>query len=433
MTQVPDPFGTHPSFGAHNNARLCAFLDSFGFEYEFQSATDWYQSGRFDSALRQVLRHYDAIKAVMLPTLGPERRATYSPLLPICPRRGIVLQLPLESTDPEAGTITYRDDETGKLVELEVTGGRVKCQWKADWAMRWSALGVDYEMSGKDLIPTVALSQKIARILGAQPPESFSYELFLDQNGEKISKSRGNGLAVEEWLHYAPAESLSLYMYQQPRRAKRLYFDVIPKAVDEYLSHLAKYAEESPTEQLENPVWHIHNGAPPLHDVPISFAILLNLAGVVHAEEPAVLWGFISRYCPGVTADTSPFLARMVEFAMVYYQERVRPHKVFVTPDANARAALSELANRLAAADSTVDGDSDALQNIVFAVGKEYPFVSLRDWFKTIYQVLFGQEEGPRMGSFIALFGRSENRETDSGENWRPKRVSSGDRTSLCW
>ncbi|MDI9409266.1 MAG: lysine--tRNA ligase [Candidatus Pacebacteria bacterium] len=408
LTQVPDPFGTHPSFGEHNNARLCAFLDGFGFEYEFQSSTDWYRSGRFDAALMQVLRHYDAIKAIMLPTLGPERRATYSPLMPICPRRGIVLQVPMESTDPVAGTISYRDDETGKLVEVEVTGGRVKCQWKADWAMRWYGLAVDYEMSGKDLIPTVALSQKICRVLGATPPESFSYELFLDQNGEKISKSRGNGLAVEEWLHYAPPESLALYMYQQPRRAKRLYFDVIPKAVDEYLSHLSSFSTEAPAAQLENPVWHIHNGQPPAHDVPISFAILLNLASVVHAEDPAVLWGFISRYCPGVTAETSPFLAQMVQFALVYYQDRVRPHKVFVTPDDNARAALGELAKRLTAAGAAVDGDSEALQNIIFAVGKEFPFATLRDWFKTIYQVLLGQEEGPRMGSFIALYGRTE-------------------------
>ena len=408
LTQVPDPFGKYPSFGEHNNAMLCKFLDSFGFEYELQSSTDWYKSGRFDQALKQVLRHYDGIMNIMLPTLGAERRATYAPILPICPRRGIVLQVPLVAVDAEAGTVTYRDDETGKLVELEVSGGKVKCQWKADWAMRWFALDVDYEMSGKDLIPTVALSQKICKVLGKKPPESLTYELFLDQKGEKISKSRGNGLSVEEWLHFAPEDSLSLYMFQQPQRAKRLYFDVIPKAVDEYLAFLSKFEAESPAEQLENPVWHIHNGKPPKPSVPISFAILLNLASVVHAEDPAVLWGFISRYREGVTPETSPYLARLVEFALVYYQEHIKPTKSYKQPDDHARAALTELANRLEAADAALDGDSDGLQTIVFAVGKEFPFSDLKTWFKTIYEVLLGQEQGPRMGSFIALYGRHE-------------------------
>ncbi|MDI9348495.1 MAG: lysine--tRNA ligase [Candidatus Symbiobacter sp.] len=410
LTKIPDPFGTHESFGHHNNARLRAFLDGFGFEYEFQSSSDWYRSGKFNDALRRVLRHHDAICDIMLPSLGPERRATYSPLLPICPRTGRVLQVALVAKDEVAATISYRDPDTAKLVEVSILDGHVKCQWKADWAMRWYALSVDYEMSGKDLIPTVALSSKIVQILGGMPPDGFSYELFLDENGQKISKSRGNGLTVDEWLRYAPPESLALYMYQQPRRAKKLYFDVIPKATDEYLTFLEKYPSQSPADQVENPAWHIHNGQPPTASSPLSFAILLNLASVVHAEDGAVLWGFISRYRPGVTAANAPILARLVDFALVYYRDFIAPHKKYRPANDAERAALQDLAARLATLDAAARVDADLLQNLVFAVGKDHGFAELREWFKALYEILLGQEQGPRMGSFIALFGVDETR-----------------------
>ena len=283
LTQVPDPFGTHDSFGAHNNARLRAFLDSFGFEYEFQSSTDWYKSGRFDEALLGILRHYDEVMAVMLPTLGTERQATYSPFLPISPSTGRVLQVPMLERNVDAGTIIF-EDEDGKKVELPVTGGHVKLQWKPDWGMRWFGLGVDYEMYGKDLIPSADLAGKICRILGGQPPEGFNYELFLDDKGQKISKSKGNGLTMEEWLAYAPQESLALYMFQKPKSAKRLYFDVIPRAVDEYLTFVDKVHGEEPAKKLENPAWHIHNGKPPAVRSDVSFNLLLNLAGAANAE-----------------------------------------------------------------------------------------------------------------------------------------------------
>jgi lysyl-tRNA synthetase class 1 len=413
LTAVPDPFGTHESFGHHNNARLRGFLDGFGFDYEFQSSTDWYKSGRFDSALKRVLEHYDAVTDIILPTLGPERRATYSPFLPVCPRTGRVLQVPIVARDVAAGTVSYRDDDTGQLVEVPVTGGHCKLQWKADWAMRWFALEVDYEMSGKDLIPSVELSTRITRALGGTPPQSFTYELFLDENGEKISKSRGNGLTVEEWLRYAPDESLALYMYQQPRRAKRLYFDVIPKTVDEYLGYLAKFPQEAPEAQLENPVWHIHDGggsnsrAPlPAGDLSVSFGLLLNLAGVVHAEDPQVLWGFISRYHPGTTRESSPLLDRLVGYALNYYGDFVRPQKRYRAPSEPERVAFAALAQALAA---LPDGaDAEVYQNAVYEVGKAHGFAALRDWFKALYQVLFGQDQGPRMGSFVALYGRAE-------------------------
>jgi lysyl-tRNA synthetase class 1 len=406
LTRIPDPFGTHDSFGAHNNARLRAFLDSFGFEYEFASSTDNYLAGRFDAALVRILECYDAVMAVILPTLGPERRATYSPILPVHPDTGIVMQVPMERFDPAAATVTWKDPVTGEMFETSVKGGHCKLQWKADWAMRWYALSVDYEMSGKDLIDSVRLSGRICRVLGAQPPEGMTYELFLDQDGQKISKSRGNGLSVDEWLTYAPPESLSQFMFNQPQRAKRLYFDVIPRAVDEYLGNLEKIRAQPPEEQPTNPVWHIHGGHPPSHGgSPVSFGMLLNLASVVNAEQPALLWGFIGRYVPGATRETQPLLARLVDHAIAYYRDFVRPEKRYREPDATERMALEDLATSLAA---VPEPTADAIQYVVFEVGKRHAFKELRAWFSCLYQVLLGQQEGPRFGGFVALYGIPE-------------------------
>ncbi len=425
LTKVPDPFGTHESFGAHNNARLRAFLDGFGFEYAFQSATDWYASGRFDAALLAVLRHYDAIMALMLPTLGEERQQTYSPFLPVSPTTGRVLQVPILERDADSGTIVF-EDEDGKKVEIPVTGGNVKLQWKPDWGMRWFALDVDYEMYGKDLIPSAELAGKIVRILGGRPPEGFNYELFLDEKGQKISKSKGNGLTMDEWLRYAPQESLALYMFQKPRAAKRLYFDVIPRAVDEYLTFVEKYEAEEPAKRLENPAWHIHSGEPPPARSPLSYTLLLNLAGVANAETADVMWGFISRYAPDATPANSPFLDRLAGYAVAYYQDFVKPAKTFRAPSDMERAALEDLDARLAALAEGADAEAlqnavyevglltnakaEAIQNEVFEVGKAHGFPELRAWFQALYEVLLGQTTGPRMGSFIALYGVAETR-----------------------
>ncbi len=304
LTAIPDPFGTHDSFGAHNNARLKAFLDRFGFRYEFLSSTECYRSGRFDAALLTVLRHYEKVRDVVLPTLGPERRATYSPFLPLCARTGQVLQVPIVEWNADAGTIVYEDE--GRRTEVPVTGGHCKLQWKADWAMRWFALSVDYEMSGKDLIPSVELSTKIVRVLGGKPPETFTYELFLDEGGQKISKSKGNGLSVDEWLTYGPEESLALFMFGKPHAAKKLYFDAIPKAVDEYIAFAEQYQRSSnePKNQLDNPAWFIHGGNPPSETYPVSFALLLNLVSASGAQDREVLWGFIRSYAPDADAKT---------------------------------------------------------------------------------------------------------------------------------
>jgi|SRR5579871_2035111 len=403
LTAIPDPFGTHQSFGAHNNGRLKAFLDRFGFRYEFYSATECYKSGRFDAALLSVLRHYEQVRDVVLPTLGPERRATYSPFLPVCSRTGRVLQVPIVAWDTKAGTVVYEDE--GARTEVPVTGGHCKLQWKADWAMRWFALGVDYEMSGKDLIPSVELSTKIVRILGGAPPESFTYELFLDEQGQKISKSKGNGLSVDEWLAYGPEESLALFMFQKPRAAKRLYFDAIPRAVDDYLAFIAQYRREGndAATALENPAWFIHAGDPPREDYPVSFALLLNLVSASGASEREVLWGFIRSYAPEARPDTHPGLDRLVTYALKYYEDFVKPQKRYRAAAAKEREALSALADALE--NMAEERSAETVQNAVYEIGKSHGFEPLRDWFKAIYEVALGQEQGPRFGSFAALFG----------------------------
>ncbi len=408
LTQVPDPFGTHESFGAHNNARLQAFLDRFGFDYEFASSTDYYTSGRFDAALLRMLETFDEVMAIMLPTLREERRRTYSPFLPIHPQTGIVMQVPVEEVKLDAGSIVWRDPETNKAFETPVTGGKCKLQWKPDWAMRWHALGVDYEMAGKDLTDSVKVGQKICRVLGGQPPESFIYELFLDEKGGKISKSKGNGLTIEEWLRYGSPESLQLFMFTKPREARRLYFDVIPRNMDDYYAHLARFPQLDTKQKLTSPAWHIHKGRPPKVDVPVTFALLLNLVSASHSEDKEILWGFIRRYAPGASPETHPEVDRMVEYAINYYEDFVKPHKAFRAPTEMERAALEQLEEKLGGL--SAQADAQEIQNVVYEVGKAHDFANLRDWFKALYEVLLGQAQGPRFGSFVALYGLDETR-----------------------
>jgi lysyl-tRNA synthetase class 1 len=415
LTKVPDPFGTHPSFGEHNNARLRAFLDTFGFEYEFLSSTECYTSGRFDKALLRVLERFEAVMAIMLPSLREERAATYSPFLPICPRTGIVLQVPVLNHDAKAGTITYEDPDSKESITTLVTGGRTKLQWKPDWAMRWYALGVDYEMAGKDLIDSVKLSGGICKALGGAPPEGFNYELFLDDKGQKISKSKGNGLTIDEWLRYASPESLSLFMYREPKAAKRLYFDVIPRTADEYQQHLEGYARQDEKQRLSNPVWHIHAGRPSKADMPVTFQMLLTLVSSSNAENAETLWGFIGRYRPGVTAQTHPELDRLVGYAIHYFRDFVLPTKQFREPTESERAALSDLRDALS--QIPADATAEAIQDVVYEIGRREPFLDHKkmskdgkpgvalDWFNMLYQVLLGQEKGPRFGSFAAVYG----------------------------
>ncbi len=406
VTSVRDPFGQHESFGAHNNARLRAFLDGFGFDYTFMSSTETYRSGRFDEVLLKVLARFDSIQAIMLPTLGEERRATYSPFLPISPKTGRVLQAPTVARDVEKGTITF-PDEDGSLTEVPVTGGHVKLQWRPDWAARWTALEVDFEASGKDLVDSVRVSNRIVKALGGEPPEAFHFELFMDENNQKISKSKGNGLTIEEWLRYGAPESLTYYMYQSPKSAKRLYFDVIPKATDEYLQQLdalnRKRAEGDEAGLLDNPAWHVHGGAPPQRGSPVSFSLLLNLVSAADASTKDILWGFLSRYIPGATPASEPLLDKLAGYAINYYEDFVKPAKRFRAPDARERAAMEDLVARLRGLPA--GADAEAIQNEVFEAGKAAGFEPLRGWFTALYEVLLGQSQGPRFGSFTAIFG----------------------------
>ncbi len=428
LSRVPDPFSSeYPSFAAANNARLRAFLDQFGFDYEFLSSTDCYTSGRFDATLLRVLERFEQIMEIMLPSLREERAQTYSPFLPISPRTGIVLQVPIMAHDAKAGTITYEDPDTKQRVTTLVTGGRTKLQWKPDWAMRWVALGVDYEMAGKDLIDSVTLSGEVCRALGGSAPEGFNYELFLDEKGQKISKSKGNGLTIEEWLRYAPPESLSLFMYREPKAAKRLYFNVIPRHVDEYQQFLEAYERQDLRQRLANPVWHIHSGNPPKPDMPISFSMLLTLVASSNAENAETLWGFIGRYRPGVTPQTHPKLDALVRYAIHYFRDFVLPQKRFREPTEGERAALLDL--REALSQLPADATAEQIQQVVYEVGRREPFLDKSgkvkskdgrpgvtlDWFNMLYQVLLGQEKGPRFGSFVAVYGLNNTIEMIDG------------------
>src|SRR5271155_2191299 len=430
LTQVPDPFGEYDSFAEHNNTRLRAFLDQFGFEYEFMSSTETYKSGRFDTALLRMLHRFDEVQAVMLPSLREERAATYSPFLPIHPRTGVVMQAPVLERDLSAGAIRWRDPATGEEFETPVTGGHCKLQWKPDWAMRWYALRVDYEMAGKDLIDSVKLSSRIARVLGADPPAGFNYELFLDENGQKISKSKGNGLTIDEWLAYASPESLSLFMFQKPTAAKRLYFDVIPRNVDDYLGFLDAYPRQEWKERLGNPVWHIHAGAPPepeilthdQHGQAISFAMLLNLAAVSNTENPSVLWGFLRRYYPLASPETHPRLDGLVRYAVAYFRDFVAPKKRYRAADDVERAVLEQISAKLA--ELRANASADEIQHALYDIARPVPRYQdhsakgataarpgvSNDFFNMVYAVLLGEERGPRLGSFIALYGLEETR-----------------------
>jgi lysyl-tRNA synthetase class 1 len=431
LTQIPDPFGEYASFAEHNNARLRAFLDRFEFEYEFMSSTETYKSGRFDKALLAMLGRFDEVQAIMLPSLREERAATYSPFLPIHPRTGVVMQAPVLAHDAVAGTIRWRDPATEEEFETPVTGGKCKLQWKPDWAMRWYALGVDYEMAGKDLIDSIKLSSRIVRVLGAEPPAGFNYELFLDQNGQKISKSKGNGLTIEQWLAYASPESLSLFMFQKPTAAKRLYFDVIPRTVDDYLGFLGAYTRQGWKERLGNPVWHIHVGAPPdpevlAHDgdgrAAMSFAMLLNLAAVSNSEDPSVLWGFLRRHFPSASPQTHPRLDSLVRYAVAYFRDFVAPKKRYREADEVERGVLERISSNLS--QLPANASADEIQHALYDIARPIPRYQdhaakgataarpgvSNEFFNMVYAVLLGEDQGPRLGSFIAIYGLDETR-----------------------
>jgi lysyl-tRNA synthetase class 1 len=405
LTSIPDPFKKFKSFGEHNNEMLKSFLDQFNFNYTFKSSTETYIKGIFNKSLLLVLEKYEEIMNIILPTLGKERQLTYSPFLPICPTTGKVLEVPIVEIKKKEGKIIYKNEN--KKIETDVINGKCKLQWKVDWAMRWYAFDIDYEMYGKDLIESAILSGKICKVLGKKNPNGFAYELFLDEKGEKISKSKGNGITIEQWLKYASPESLSLYMYQNPKRAKKLYADVVPKAVDEYLSCIDKFTEQDIQHRLLNPVWHIHNGKPPQEKSIMPFSVLLNLVGTSNATDKDVLWKFIKKYKRDIKPLEHPILDSLVGYALKYFKDIVQPNKKYRKPNEKEKKALQDLVNRLKKCDNQLDPED--IQTIVYSVGKENGYSeNLREWFKAIYEIIFGDKDGPRMGFFISFFGVKE-------------------------
>jgi len=406
LTSIPDPFNKYKSFGEHNNEMLKEFLNKFKFNYVFKSSTDIYKKGLFNSSLLLVLEKYEKIKEIVLPTLGKERQMTYSPFLPVCPVSGHVLEVPVIEIKKKEGKIIYLNGD--KKIETEVINGKCKLQWKVDWAMRWYTFDVDYEMYGKDLIESATLSSKICKILGKKSPNGFAYEMFLDEKGEKISKSKGNGITIEQWLNYASPESLSLYMYQNPKRAKKLYADVVPKAVDEYLSCIDKFTEQDDKQRLLNPVWHIHNGNPPKEKSIMPFSVLLNLVGTSNATDKSILWKFIKRYKKDIQVSDHPILDSLVDYALKYFADIVKPNKKYKKPNEKEKKALQDLVKRLENCKAEID--PEAIQTIVYSVGKDNGYhENLREWFKAIYEIIFGDQDGPRMGFFISFFGIKES------------------------
>tara|TARA_A100001011_G_scaffold397162_1_gene497308 strand:- start:198 stop:1760 length:1563 start_codon:yes stop_codon:yes gene_type:complete len=405
LTDIPDPFGKYKSFGEHNNEMLKEFLKKFNFTFTFKSSTINYKDGTFNNSLIRVMEKYNEIMNIILPTLRNERRKTYCPFLPICPETGKVLEIPLLSMDIKKGTIIF--DNNGKKFESSVLDGKCKLQWKVDWAMRWFTFDVDFEMYGKDLTESAILSNKICRALGKTPPNGFAYELFLDEKGEKISKSKGNGISIEQWLRYASPESLSLYMYPNPKRAKKLYSEVVPKTVDEYLSLIEKYPDQKEKDQILNPVWHVHNGKPPSEKVIMPFSMLLNLVGSSNANNKEILWKFINRFHEEINPKNYPILDGLTTFAINYFKDKVEPNKKFKSPNEEEKKALKNLVTKLERVDQKMIPED--IQTIIYTVGKENGYEkNLRDWFKLIYEVLFGELDGPRMGFFVSFFGIKE-------------------------
>ena len=408
LTQVPDPFEKFNSFGEHNNEMLKNFLDSFKFKYNFQSSTALYNSGFFNPTLKIILDNYEGIMNIIIPTLGKERQQTYCPFLPICPDTGHVLEIPLLEIDKEKSRIIF--DNKGKKLEASILDGNCKLQWKVDWAMRWYALDIDFEMYGKDLIESAILSTKIINLIGKKNPSGFAYELFLDEKGEKISKSKGNGITIDQWLNYASPESLSLYMYQNPKRAKKLYNEIVPKAVDDYLDCIEKSKKQNELQLLMNPVWHVHNGNIPNEDIIMTFSMLLNLVETSNADSKELLWKFVKKYKSDIDEKKFPIFDGLVGYAIKYFNDVIKAQKKYKSPSENEKLALQALVKTLEKC--TDEMSPEDIQTLIYSTGKENGYAeNLRDWFKLIYEVVFGDENGPRMGFFISFFGVKETKE----------------------
>ena len=408
LTNIPDPFKKYNSFGEHNNEMLKKFLNQFNFKYTFKSSTELYKSGKFNNSLKIILEKYNEIMNIIIPTLGKERQKTYSPFLPICPETGIVLEIPIIEIDEKKSKIIF--DNKGEKIEKSILDGNCKLQWKVDWAMRWYALDVDFEMYGKDLIESAILSTKIIKLLGKSNPSGFAYELFLDERGEKISKSKGNGITIDDWLKYSSPESLSLFMYQNPKRAKKLYKEIVPKAVDEYLDSIEKSTNQSELQILLNPVWHVHNGVIPKEKMIMTFSMLLNLVETSNANSKDLLWKFVKKYKQNIEEKEYPIFDKLIEYAIKYFNDVIKINKKYKKPNEQEKLALNELIKILDQCNDEMSPED--IQTKIYTAGKENGYKdNLRDWFRLIYEVVFGEENGPRMGFFISFFGVKETKQ----------------------
>ncbi len=408
LTNIPDPFKKYNSFGEHNNEMLKKFLNQFNFKYTFKSSTELYKSGTFNDSLKKILKKYNEIMNIIIPTLGKERQKTYSPFLPICPETGIVLEIPIIEIDEKKSKIIF--DNKGEKIEKSILDGNCKLQWKVDWAMRWYALDVDFEMYGKDLIESAILSTKIIKLLGKSSPSGFAYELFLDEKGEKISKSKGNGITIDDWLKYSSPESLSLFMYQNPKRAKKLYKEIVPKAVDEYLDLIEKSINQSELQILLNPVWHVHNGVIPKEKMIMTFSMLLNLVETSNANSKDLLWKFVKKYKQNIEEKEYPIFDKLIEYAIKYFNDVIKINKKYKKPNEQEKLALNELIKILDQCNDEMSPED--IQTKIYTTGKENGYKdNLRDWFRLIYEVVFGEENGPRMGFFISFFGVKETKQ----------------------
>ena len=408
LTDIPDPFGKYKSYGEHNNEMLKNFLNQFNFKYKFKSSTELYKSGYFNSTLKLILENYIEIMGIIIPTLGKERQKSYSPFLPICPDTGTVLEIPILEVDEKNSKIIF--DNNGKKLERSILDGNCKLQWKVDWAMRWFAIDVDFEMYGKDLIESAILSTKIIKILGKSNPSGFAYELFLDEKGEKISKSKGNGITIDQWLEYASPESLSLFMYQNPKRAKKLYKEIVPKSVDEYLEYIEKSKNQNELQLILNPVWHVHNGKIPKENLIMSFSMLLNLVETSNADSKNLLWKFVKKYKSDISIKDHDIFDKLIGYAIKYFNDVIKQNKKYKKPNQEEKIALEALIKVLEKCND--DMKPEDIQTQIYTVGKENGYKeNLRDWFKLIYEVVFGDENGPRMGFFISFFGVDETRQ----------------------
>lgn len=428
LCEIPDPFEEEESFSGYMNAKLRSFLDQFGFDYEFKSSKDQYRGGVFNDGLVQILENYEGVRDIILPTLGQKKgdgadRSNWSPFMPVCTNCGKVYTTSVAEVHPADGEITFRCDQpfrdkNGNEIEscghserIPVTDGRVKVGWKVDWALRWYVFGVDYEMYGKDLIESAELSSKLVRLIGGEPPAGFFYEMFLDENGQKISKSKGNGLEIEEWLEYGPIESLSWFILQNPTKARKLHFDVIPRSVDDYLDDRAKLGNSEGDELYENSAWFIHHdqlveGNTVDYEAGVSYSMLLNLVSVLNTDDKEIVWNYVRRYEPD--ADKNPeIMDDMIDRALAYYREFVAPTKVYELPSDEMMPAVNALMEFL---EGYEGDDAEEIQSATYSAGKDSG-VKLGKWFATMYKLLLGQDRGPRLGTFIKLYGVDETLE----------------------